>query len=199
METSGHTDFEPLLQRARDGDDVAMQQLVDQYEPEVRLVARLQLGAAMRPHMDSIDLVQSVHRMLITGLREGKHDISTPENLVALAVTMVRRKVVDHWRHLKRQQRLSRGGTCKESTADLLLTLHGGGDDQQQRVELEESVERLMGELNELERQLIELRLLGYSTAEASRELDLDPDVARVRLSRLRSRIQSLGITPESI
>ena len=37
---------------------------------------------------------------------------------------------------------------------------------------------------------MIELRLLGHSTAEAARTVNLDPDVARVRLSRLRARLR---------
>src|SRR5438874_9664351 len=104
-------DYTSLLARARQGDAEAMSQLCQLYEKELRVVARVLLGPALRPYLDSIDLVQSVHRSLMLGLRENKFDISTPENLLALALTMVRRKAARQWRHLKRQQRLEAGST----------------------------------------------------------------------------------------
>jgi hypothetical protein len=63
------TDFDLLLAAARSGDGTAMQRLIQQYEPELRIVARNRLGPALRPHLDTIDLVQSVHRSLMIGLR----------------------------------------------------------------------------------------------------------------------------------
>src|SRR6516165_6904338 len=99
-------DFTGLLARARDGDPEALAELVRQYEPEVRIVARVLLGPALRPYLDSLDLVQSVHRSLLLGLRHGKVDVSSPERLVALATTMVRRKIARQWRRLQRQKRV---------------------------------------------------------------------------------------------
>src|SRR5689334_16793890 len=86
-------DFAALLARARRGDREALEQLARQYEPKLRLVARVLLGPALRPYLDSLDLVQSVHKSLLVGLRQDKFAINTPENLLALALTLVRRKV----------------------------------------------------------------------------------------------------------
>src|SRR5436853_3971640 len=97
-------DFVTLLAQARGGDQQALQQLVHQYEPKVRLVARVLLGPALRPYLDSVDLVQSVHKSLMLGLRDDKYELSTPENLLALALTLVRRKVARQWRRHRRQQ-----------------------------------------------------------------------------------------------
>src|SRR5437870_1176633 len=101
-----NAEFAALLLRARGGDQSALTHLAAQYEPEVRIVARVLLGRSLRPYLDSLDLVQSVHKSLLLGLRNDKFDISSPEKLVALALTIVRRKVARHWRHLQRQQRL---------------------------------------------------------------------------------------------
>src|SRR5438128_1629711 len=98
-------EFAALLQRARTGDQSALTHLAAQYEREVRIVARVLLGRGLRPYLDSLDLVQSVHKSLLIGLRTDRFDISSPEKLVALALTIVRRKVARHWRHLQRQQR----------------------------------------------------------------------------------------------
>src|SRR5260370_36924160 len=102
-------EFRALVARARQGDDSALSDLVQHYEPEIRTVARYQLGPALRPYLDSVDLVQSVHRSLMAGLRQNKFEVADPKALVALALTMVRRKVVHHWRRVRRQQRVSGG------------------------------------------------------------------------------------------
>lgn len=175
-----------------------MEQLVRHYEPEVRLVARVRLGAALRPYLDSMDLVQSVHRSLILGLREDKFDISSPEKLVALALMMVRRKIARHWRRHRRQQRLSHGGPASvENLPQLLVSVSSSDSDPQVVASLRDQTERLMSTLDDTERRLIELRLEGCTTAEVGRQLGLDPDVLRVRLSRLRRRLRQKGLLTE--
>src|SRR5258708_25204250 len=102
-------DFASVLARARGGDRAALDQLAREYEPKLRLVARVLLGPALRPYLDSVDLVQSVHKSLLLGLRGDKFALDTPDDLLALALTLVRRKVARQWRRLQRQHRLSAG------------------------------------------------------------------------------------------
>jgi RNA polymerase sigma-70 factor (ECF subfamily) len=191
-------DFAELLARARLGDGSAMEQLVKEYEPEVRLVARVRLGAALRPYLDSVDLVQSVHRSLMLGLREDRFDISTPANLVALALTIVRRKIARQWRRHRRQQRLHLGeADTAENLPQLIASLGSSEADPQAAATLHDQIERLLSEMNDVERRLVELRLEGCTTAEVARRLGLDADVLRVRLSRLRRRLRERGLLTE--
>lgn len=186
--------FECVLERARQGDETAMTELVTRYEPEVRMVARIRLGAALRPYLDSLDLVQSVHRSLMMGLRNDRFDISSPDKLVALATTIVRRKVARQWRHLRRQQRLEGIPASSESMPDILAALQATDSDPAHVAALSDQMRRVWELLDPLERQLIELRIDGLSTAEVARELGLDADVLRVRLSRLRQRLRGHGL-----
>lgn len=191
-------DFAELLSRARLGDRSATEQLVKQYEREVRVVARARLGAALRPYLDSTDLVQSVHRSLMLGLRTDKFDISSPERLVALALTIVRRKIARHWRRHRRQQRPSHDGSPPaEDLSQLLVSVSSSDSHPQAVATLRDQTERLMSTLDETERRLIELRLEGCTTAEVARQLGLDPDVLRVRLGRLRRRLRQNGLLTE--
>ena len=192
------TDFDLLLIAARSGDSEALEKLVAQYEPELRIVARMRLGAALRPHLDSIDLVQSVHRSLLVGLRADRFDISSPEKLIALALTIVRRKVAKHWRHLKRQQRLSGvDDGCSDDLVDTLLALQSSEPTVSESSGIREHLRRLMLELDPIERQLIAMRIDGFSTIDVARALDLDPDVLRVKLSRVRKRLREKGFEDE--
>jgi RNA polymerase sigma-70 factor (ECF subfamily) len=186
--------FTALLARARSGDREALERLAGQYESKVRLVARVLLGPALRPYLDSLDLVQSVHKSLLVGLRQDRFDVSTPENLMALALTLVRRKVARQWRRLKRQQRL--GGSPGETgdLAGVLTSLSGTEDDPARAAQLHDQVEVLCGSLSEAERRLLELRLDGWTPAEVAGELGVSAVALRVRLTRLRQRLRASGV-----
>jgi RNA polymerase sigma-70 factor (ECF subfamily) len=192
-------EYAALLQQARGGDTAALAALAQEYEPEVRIVARVLLGPALRPYLDSMDLVQSVHKSLLLGLRGDRFDVSSPERLVALALTLVRRKVARHWRHLRRQQRLSKGPVASPDLVEQLTSLSRPSPDPAQAAALHDEVAHLCGQLDATERRLLELRLEGCSTREAADEMGLDADVLRVRLSRLRQRLRACGVVTECL
>ena len=193
-----HENFEDLLKKAQAGDETAMAELVHRYESDVRMVARARLGRALRPHVDSVDLVQSVHKSLMIGLRAEQFDISSPDKLVALATTIVRRKVARKWRKLKRQQRLSGNpSNTAQELSGMLVAVGGSETDPAREVALQEAAERVLESLSDSERSVMELRIEGFTTAEIARQLDLDADVLRVKLSRLRRRLRDRGLMYE--
>lgn len=194
--TASLDEFGVLLTRARQGDDVAVSQLVSQYEGIIRRAASGLLGQAMRPYLDSLDLVQSVHRSLLIGLRHDKFDISTPNNLIALALTMVRRKVARHWRKLKHQPSAQLPGNSND-TSDALSQVPDTTTGPASKVFFSDDMNRLLAELDSTDRQLIELRLQGHSTADVARLLNVDSRFLRVRLGRLRKRLQDQGLLNE--
>jgi RNA polymerase sigma-70 factor (ECF subfamily) len=186
-------EFAGLLVRCRRGDENALEELARRYEPEVRIVARVLLGPALRPYLDSVDLVQSVHKSLMLGLRADKFDISCPEKLVALTVEMVRRKVGRHWRHLQRQKRLDSGRSEGGDWPQLFVSLHSTETDPARAAQLKDTVQHFYKSLDRTEQRLMEMRLQGFSSDEIATELGLSPIALRVRLSRLRQRLKATG------
>lgn len=189
--------FSEVVARARRGDRAALTELVRTYEQEIRVMARVLLGPALRPHLDSMDLVQSVHRTLMVGLLEQKFDIATPDNLIALALTIVRRKAARCWRRAQRQERLQTSTNESGTLVDVLVSLSSGEADPGRAAQLREAVDQVCAGLTDQERKVIELRLQGYRTVEVAGELGLDPDVLRVQLSRLRQRLRARGVLDE--
>jgi RNA polymerase sigma factor (sigma-70 family) len=179
-------DFDALLGRARAGDEKAISLLLERSEPEIRRTARALLGRLLRPYVDSVDVAQSVQVALLLGFRDQTIDVSTPEKLAGLAARMVRNKVADHWRKIQRRDRLLDRHVEDRDLGALLASACDGADDPARQ----EAVEKLLEGLDAPERRIVELRLLGHSTAEVARILGLDADVLRVRLSRLRKRLR---------
>ncbi len=184
------SEFDDLLDKARAGDDDAMSQLVGQYHNDIRIIARAHLGPALRPYMDSLDLVQSVHHSLIVGLRAQRFEFASADKLVALASVVLRRKVARHWRTLRRQQRESGIRPPDSNLPDYVVSLDGRERDPADIASFRDQIAFVLNRLNGDDRDLVTLRLEGYSTADAARRLNLDADVARVRLSRLRRQLK---------
>jgi len=190
------TPFGDLMARARGGDAAALEALARQYEREVRIMARVLLGPALRPYLDSIDVVQSVHRSLMAGLRGGKFDLSSPDKLVGLAVTMLRRKVARQWRRLRKQDRLSHGAAGAADDGPRPEPWDADPEsrhDPAREAEFHDAARALYAQLNETEQSILELRLQGYTTKEIAARLGINPIALRVRLSRLRKRLEERG------
>ncbi len=187
-------DFDRLLGRLREGDEAALAALVERYAGVIRRTARGLLGPALRPHLDSVDIVQSVHRTLLIGLRRQQFEVSTPQQLVALATTLVRRKVARQWRRMRRRPTAHLGDSA---LADVLAEARGPQDDPARDAQVNDTVRELLAALDDTDRRLLELRLDGHSTAGAARELGLAPAFLRLRLSRLRKRLRERGLLDE--
>jgi RNA polymerase sigma factor (sigma-70 family) len=187
-------EFTALLERSRQGDRNAQAQLVGQYEFKVRLVARYLLGPALRPYLDSVDLVQSVHKSLLLGLRHNQFDVATPEHLIALALTLVRRKVARQWRHLQRQRRLESGPTPTSDLSGVLTSLSSPQPDPARAAQFNDQVRHLCASLDAADQRLLELRLQSHTPAEVADQLGLTTNALYVRLSRLRQRLRAAGV-----
>jgi len=181
-----------LLDRVREGDEDALAALLEEFQYPIRRVARRFLGRALRPHLDSVDLMQVVHKTLLLALRNQKIELAEPEKVVALATTIVQRNVAHYWGHIKRkpETQLSAAVGSQDEPFD---------DDTPAKVcAFTDEVENLLKGLNPVDRRLLELRLNGYTTADAARELDVAPSRLRMRLGRLRKRFKQLGFNETS-
>jgi RNA polymerase sigma-70 factor (ECF subfamily) len=184
--------FSELLDQARTGDTDAVAQIARLYEPDLLVAARVHLGPALRPYLDSIDLVQSVHRSLMAGLRNDKFEVSDARSLLALALTMVRRKVARQWRQHRRQVR-----PAGEHPTDVLATLSRRAETPAAEAEVRDALTRLWREIDPEDRVVLELRLEGYSTAEAAQRLGKAAGALRVQLHRLRKRLEEHQVLTE--
>lgn len=194
---SGDEQFAHLMAKATSGDIQAQTDICNQYERQVRIVARVLLGTALRPHLDSMDLMQSVHKSLLMGLRDKRFDISSPEKLIALACTIVRRKVARKWRTHRRQVMLDSHATTHDTLEATLHTLTPGGTTPMEKTALVESIQSLCEGLSEAERVMVQRRMEGFTTGEVAAELNIHPVAIRVRWLRLKQRLQAAGVVSD--
>ncbi len=185
-------DFAELLARVRAGDEQAAAQLVHRYERAVLRCVRSRLGHSMRVTLDSMDIVQSVHRSLLMGLRNDKFEFSSSRQLLALAAVMVQRKVARKWRTMKKLE-LKRIALQRESEISLLNQVASGDPTVSRVASADEMLQSFLSRLNEVDQQLVRLKLAGNSSSEAAQQLHADPAFIRMRWSRLRRKLREEG------
>ena len=184
---SPRSPFRDWVERAAEGDDEALAKLLEYCEPKFQIIARVALGPLLRSQVDTLDLVQSMKRMLIPGLRAGLYNLDSPEQLVALAATVIRRKVALYWRRQRRQPVVRLGEDTLEQTR------WSAPEVPAEQWENEELLSQLLDKLTPEERNLFRMQLEGLPIVEIARRLGCKPGPLRARLSRLRKKLRSLA------
>ena len=76
----------------------AARELLQRYEPEVRLVVRRQLPRLLRSRFDSLDFLQSVWGSFFRRMRDAPTEFEDSRHLVAFLARAAKNKVIDEYR-----------------------------------------------------------------------------------------------------
>jgi RNA polymerase sigma-70 factor (ECF subfamily) len=194
---SDEATFRDLIRRVREGDQDAAAELVRRYEPTIRRVARVRLGdTRLQRLLDSTDICQSVFGSFFVRTALGEYDLSTPEQLLNLLVSMSRKKVVDQARRAKAARRDVRraeeGGVEGQRLA-------APGPSPSQEVAGAELLREFRRRMSEEERQLAEERADGLDWSQIAAKRGDSPEALRKRLARAIDRIsEELGLEGHS-
>ena len=192
MQPAGN-DFQDLLDRARRGDRAAMGELLSQYESPLRRVVRVHLGPALRPYADSLDLVQSAQKSLMLALWSHRYEFSSPDKLLALATTILKRKVARLAERTQYQQQLSPGADAT-GLPEPLANLTSRESDPVELAAMHDTLELIRGQLTDLEQNMLTLTLQGCSRQEVAEQLGCEANVFRAHWSRLTRRLRKSGL-----
>ena len=156
-----------LIERAREGDQAAWQELFDDCYPKIVRVIRRRISRPLRNLYDSTDIANEVMKSLAA--KFDQVDFSSMTGLRAYLIHAAECKVVDGYRHCHAQKR------------NILRTQASFRDDDPNRYEVpdsgptpsqiavaSESEANLLRERNEDERSVIEMKVRGYSNPEVS-------------------------------
>ena len=189
IDASSHDDPFPSVL-----DDSAARAVFNRYAARLIQLARMRLDQRTRQKVDPEDVVQSVFRSFFTRQADGRFDLATWDDLWSLLAVITLRKC-------RRQAvafRAGRRDVRREVHASQLpepdqgcLEAAGSEPTPEEVVSLIETVEGLLGTANEVERQIILLRLQGYTPPEIAGEVGgiSERKVYRV-LAQARKRLQ---------
>jgi len=184
--------FPELIRRVRNGDEQAAVQLIQEYEPAIRRIIRIQMrDSRLRRLLDATDICQSVLASFFLRVAVGQFELDTPDQLVKLLSTMARNKLASHARKERTLRRDNRrtGADVSQSA------LPGHEASPSLNAVTKEMIVEVRRRLSPEELQLVELRHQGLDWTTIAAQLGETPVVLRKRLSRALDRAaQELGL-----
>jgi len=192
-------DREPLLQRASEGDAVAMDRLLERYLPDLERYVRRHAGPLIGPRESAADLVQSACREVLQHAERFRYDGEEGFRRWLFATAL--RKIQDRHRFhraerrdIRREQRSPQ--TPPEAKSDLsrafFRTLATPSGDAAMREEIER-IGRIFASLPDRYREVITLaQIEKLPSSEVGRRMGLTDANARMLLSRALARLARL-------
>ncbi len=187
-------EFQSLLEKVRNGEALAIETLVERYQRAILRVVRARLGKPMRTLLDSMDIVQSVHRSLLIGLRQDKYSISIASpadcacRLDGAAKSSETLDAVE-----------TRPGTSpndsryNESTGQAIEQVPAISDSPSLVLAAKSYWAHCLSKLDAFDQQLVHLKLAGQNNTEAAQQLGRDPAFIRMRCRVLRRTLRESG------
>ncbi|HXG11997.1 MAG TPA: sigma-70 family RNA polymerase sigma factor [Gemmataceae bacterium] len=188
-----------LLELLGAGDEEAARQVVDRYINRLVALARQRLSQRLASRVDPEDVVQSVFRTFFGRVKAGKFHIEDQDDLCKLLVRITVHKVlrqVEFHQAAKRDPHLEaeQGSRSQERLMELL----DRDPSPEAAVAFLDQLEALFNTMTPRERQVLEMRLQGYSNDEIVAKLGLTNDRAIRRIfERIRSRAEQAGFSPK--
>jgi RNA polymerase sigma-70 factor (ECF subfamily) len=185
-----------LIDRARAGDEGAVGDLLRWFEPEVRMVVRGKLPRALRAQFDSMDLVQSVWKSVLT---EGANDLprfESPRHFMGFLAGVVRNKVYEkHRRRSTRKYDVAREEPLyvRKGNREVPREVAGADPSPSQDAQARDRLAQMLEGLSPLGRQMVLLRRTGRTFEEIAEELGVHESRVRRVMDSLRERLEARG------
>lgn len=179
--------FAELLARVRAGDPAAAAELVNTYEPAIRVAVRATLvDPKLRRHFDTLDICQSVLGSFFVRAAAGQFDLHDPAQLVALLARMTRNKVATHARYHTQDKR-DVGAVAGTDSA--LGGVAAAGRAPDSVLAGKELYDKVLAGLSVEERELVRRRADGEEWDAIAAALGGTPEGRRKQLARALSRV----------
>ena len=177
-----------LVRRLREGSDTAAREVFDRYVARLLGLAKRRIGARMNSRVDPEDVVQSVFRTFFSRMQDDQFQINAEDDLFKLLVQITVHKTLRQIAHHKAAKRDPRQEAGQGSDAhEMLMQAIGTEPTPETVVTFMDHLEHFLWQLPEQDRQILEMRLQGFSTEEIADKLGTyDRKIRRV-LERIRA------------
>ena len=175
-------DDRDLISEFKAGSESAARELFDKYCERLMKLAKRRIGQRMTSRIDPEDVIQSAFRTFFTRVRNDEFEFHQEDDLFKLLVRLTVHKTLRQIAHHRAQKRNPEQEVGHGSDAqDMLAQIAGGAPGPDVEVALIEQFENFMGQLPPLDREVLGLKLQGYSTVEIAEKLNsYDRKIRRV-------------------
>lgn len=182
------TDSLRLLIGCQDGDEDAAWQLYERYVKRLVGLARSRISGKLNARVDAEDVVQSVYRSFFRNAQEGRYELEQPGDLWRLLASITVNKVRDQAkRHTQQKRSVDREAGSAEAVAVTFQSLIADEPSPEAALMLIEEVESVMNQLDESQRQILELRLQGHVVEDIASLAACSERTVRRKLERIEA------------
>jgi RNA polymerase sigma factor (sigma-70 family) len=184
-----------LIARVKLGDEAAFNQLLAQFEGEVRMMVRGRLPKMMRGQFDSMDFVQAVWQSFFADVMDGSQEFENVPHLRRFLEGMARNKVFEQHRRLtktekyaiKREERLYVRRGDREVERELVARQPSPS----QTAQAGERLAQLIAGCSPREVEVITLRYQGLTLDEIAARTGVCERTARRIIDAARARMEA--------
>jgi len=175
-----------LLERFRDGDDLAAQALFSRYFERLTLLARSRLAPRLASRTDPEDIVLSVYRSFFVGARAGRFVLSRGGDLWRLLAAITKHKLLRQARYHGADRRSIDREICLDQAEAGQLAERQQDPTPEEALALADELERVFERLDSLGRRVLELRLQGAQLSEIAEDTGRSERTVRRTLGQIR-------------
>ena len=175
-----------LLERYRDGDDLAADDLFSRYFVRLTSLARSRLSPRLAGRVDPEDIVQSVYRSFFVEAREGRYRLGRGGDLWRLLAAITKHKVLRQVRHQGAARRSVEVELPLDQVDAQRMRVRRLDPTAEDAAELADELERLFSLLDPSGRRVLELRLQGLQISEIAEDTGRSERTVRRSLARIR-------------
>jgi RNA polymerase sigma-70 factor (ECF subfamily) len=182
-----------LIERCRAGDQQAATLLFRRHLDRLMALVGSRLSSKMNSRFDPEDVVQSAYRSFFRGVGDGRYAVERSSDLWSLlaAITMHKfhRRVAFHT--AKKRTVLQEQPPQHDSLLGVQPEIVAQAPTPAEAAVLVEELEQVMSRLSTLERDILELRLEGYSVEEIAVRVKRSDRTVRRLLAKLQSDLEA--------
>ena len=166
------SDDRDLVSDYQAGSESAARDLFDKYCERLMKLAKRRIGQRMASRFDPEDVIQSAFRTFFTRVKNDEFTFEAEDDLFKLLVRLTVRKTlrrIEHHNAAKRNPNLEAAQRTDDVEPFSLVASHTVTPDME--VALIDEFQDFIGNLPELDRKVIELKIQGYSTVEIAEQV----------------------------
>jgi RNA polymerase sigma-70 factor (ECF subfamily) len=193
---SASPEEQALISLWRQGDQDAARQIVDRYIDRLLLLARRRISQRLSSRVDAEDIVQSVFRTFFHRVKEGQFAFAEQDDLCKLLVRITLHKTLRQVAFHKAAKRDPSQETDQgEHHSEQLMALLDNEPTPEATVAFVDQLEHFLGQLKPQEREILEMRLQGFSNDDIAKKLNIyDRKIRRV-IEHIRAVAEKEGLS----
>lgn len=178
---------ESFIRSLRAGDPGVTKEVFDQYVDRLVAMARKRISLRLAGRIDAEDIVQSVFRTFFHRAKQGQFQFSAEDDVCRMLARITVHKTLRQVAHHQARKRdAGRDAGSGDDAQDLVVNLLSREPSPDETTALLDQMEHFISKLRPEERQVLELRMQGFSTLEIAKQLDQTDRKIRRLMERVR-------------